>query len=93
MADRYEVRLKPIGDFGIWDWSLRAFCSLDGRRALGWLSAREADDWLMRCYRLWGTCPQRSEAPPPAERWGTRKLGWIPGRSPWEGYVTPPFGD
>lgn len=74
---------------GIWDFTLRAFCSLGDAKPLQWGSARGADAWLLRCYHRWGACPQRNEEPPPAKRWGTRRLGWTAGRSPWEDFVTP----
>jgi hypothetical protein len=91
-SDRYTV--LPLGDrYVIRDGRLRAFCTLDGESVLTWETRNGAQRWLNKCYGIWGHDPDITEDPPPASRWGTRRHVYNPARSPWEGWLVPPFGD
>ncbi|MEW2302609.1 hypothetical protein AB0958_21995 [Streptomyces sp. NPDC006655] len=58
-SGRYAVIQKGKGPYGIWDHTLRDWCTLAVGYAivehmpLEWRTASEAREWLMRCRMAW----------------------------------------
>lgn len=81
IQDRYEI--YPVGPvFVIRDMALRANCSLNGRTVLKWPERHGAEEWLQRCYSVWGFNPNITDDPRDRKAKGRYKR-YNNAESPW----------